>query len=67
MPTASASRSVAARRGQSHHRVAALPNEQSEASFVCREILRMHAEGMKYQEMAILYRTNAQSRVRKST
>ena len=43
--------------------VAALPNEQSEASFVCREILRMHAEGMKYQEMAILYRTNAQSRV----
>lgn len=43
--------------------VAGLPDEQSEAGFVCREILRMHAEGMKYQEMAILYRTNAQSRV----
>ena len=43
--------------------VAALPDEQSEAGFVCREILRLHAEGMKYQEMAILYRTNAQSRV----
>lgn len=43
--------------------VAALPDEQGEAGFVCREILRLHAEGMRYQEMAILYRTNAQSRV----
>lgn len=43
--------------------VAGLPDEQSEAGYVCREILRLHAEGMKYQEMAILYRTNAQSRV----
>lgn len=43
--------------------VAALPDEQGEAGFVCREVLRLHAEGMKYQDMAILYRTNAQSRV----
>jgi len=43
--------------------VASLPDEQGEAGFVCREILRMHAEGMSYSQMAVLYRTNAQSRV----
>jgi len=43
--------------------VAGLPDEQSEAGYVIREILRLHAEGLKYQDMAILYRTNAQSRV----
>ncbi len=37
-------------------------NEESEAEFVVNEILREVANGRKFSEIAILYRTNAQSR-----
>jgi DNA helicase-2/ATP-dependent DNA helicase PcrA len=38
-------------------------NEHDEASFVAREIDRLHdAEGVRYGDVAVFYRTNAQSR-----
>ena len=40
-----------------------LPNEWEEARLVCREIERFIAEGGDLSEVAVFYRTNAQSRV----
>ncbi len=37
-------------------------NEGDEASFVTREMERQFREGRRYKELAVLYRTNAQSR-----
>ena len=37
-------------------------DDSEEASFVVREMARMSREGRNYKELAILYRTNAQSR-----
>lgn len=39
-----------------------LLNESSEAEFVARHIEKYAAEGISYQDIAVLYRTNAQSR-----
>lgn len=42
---------------------ATCPNEYAEARFISREMLRLHAEEhIPFHEMAILYRTNVQSR-----
>lgn len=41
--------------------------ERDEAEYVVREIMKHQRNGKKYQEMAILYRTNAQSRVLEET
>ncbi|HCY7650567.1 TPA: DNA helicase PcrA [Staphylococcus aureus] len=41
--------------------------ERDEAEFVIREIMKHQRNGKKYQDMAILYRTNAQSRVLEET
>lgn len=38
-------------------------NERGEGEFIARKIEKMVAEGIKYSDIAILYRTNAQSRV----
>ena len=38
-------------------------NEMDEARYVCEHIQRWHADGGRYDESAILYRSNAQSRV----
>ena len=38
-------------------------NEMDEARYVCEQIQRWHAGGGRYDESAILYRSNAQSRV----
>ncbi len=38
-------------------------NEQEEARFVVEQVMDWHAEGHRYDEAAILYRTSAQSRV----
>ena len=38
-------------------------NERDEASFVAKEINKLVDQGAKYSDFAILYRTNAQSRV----
>lgn len=38
-------------------------NEQDEARYIIECIEDKHRQGLKYQEMAILYRSNAQSRV----
>ncbi|GBF04966.1 UvrD/REP helicase [Deinococcus aerius] len=38
-------------------------DHRSEGDFVAEWLTRLHAEGMKFSDMAILYRTNAQSRV----
>lgn len=38
-------------------------NEEDEAGFVCREILNLSGQGTSQKNMAIFYRTNAQSRV----
>jgi DNA helicase-2/ATP-dependent DNA helicase PcrA len=40
-----------------------LDNEREEARFVCREIGRYLDRGRELQDMAVFYRTNAQSRV----
>lgn len=40
-----------------------LSDERDEASMICREIIAMQAENIPYSEMAVLYRTNAQSRI----
>lgn len=37
-------------------------NEYAEAEFVAREISRLNREGRAYQDIAVLYRTHAQSR-----
>ncbi len=37
-------------------------NDGDEASFVTREMERQYREGRRYKELAVLYRTNAQSR-----
>ncbi|RXS18424.1 3'-5' exonuclease, partial [Streptococcus pyogenes] len=41
--------------------------ERDEAEYVVREIMKHQRNGKKYQDMAILYRTNAQSRVLEET
>ena len=38
-------------------------NEHDEARYICEQIQRWHADGGRYSESAILYRSNAQSRV----
>ncbi len=40
----------------------ALPDDLEEARFVAREIARLHRDGRPLGEMAVFYRTNAQSR-----
>ncbi|HEY8488865.1 MAG TPA: UvrD-helicase domain-containing protein, partial [Thermaerobacter sp.] len=42
-------------------------DEHDEAWFVAREMERLHAEGYGYGDMAVLYRTHAQSRVVEET
>ena len=39
------------------------PNTYDEANFIANEIVKKHSEGISYKNMAILYRTNAQSRI----
>ncbi|VED27195.1 DNA helicase PcrA [Staphylococcus warneri] len=41
--------------------------ERDEAEYVVREIMKHQCNGKKYSDMAILYRTNAQSRVLEET
>lgn len=41
----------------------AAPSDFEEAQFVTEESQALHREGLAYQEMAVLYRSNAQSRV----
>ncbi|HCG74317.1 MULTISPECIES: DNA helicase PcrA [Staphylococcus] len=41
--------------------------ERDEAEYVVREIMKHQRNGKKYRDMAILYRTNAQSRVLEET
>lgn len=38
-------------------------NEHNEADFITNQIAQMHFQGAKYNDFAVLYRTNAQSRV----
>lgn len=38
-------------------------NEQDEARYILERIQAVHRDGLKYEEIAILYRSNAQSRV----
>ncbi len=38
-------------------------DHRGEGDFVAEWVTRLHAEGQPFSEMAILYRTNAQSRV----
>ena len=38
-------------------------DEKDEAHYVTSNIKQLHSEGIPYEEMAVLYRTNAQSRV----
>ncbi len=38
-------------------------SDREEARFVCREIRRLRGSGLPYTEMAVFYRTNAQSRL----
>jgi DNA helicase II / ATP-dependent DNA helicase PcrA len=37
-------------------------NETEEAQYVAREVMRLSAQGYTYKDMAVMYRTNAQSR-----
>lgn len=37
-------------------------NETEEAQYVAREVMRLIAQGYDYKDMAVMYRTNAQSR-----
>lgn len=39
-----------------------LDNERAEARYAADQIYRLHREGRKYSDFAVLYRTNAQSR-----
>ena len=41
--------------------------ERDEAEYVVREIIKHRKSGKDYNDMAILYRTNAQSRVLEET
>ena len=43
--------------------IEAAPDDRDEAGFVAREIVRLQAEGFSLREIAVFYRTNAQSRV----
>ncbi|WP_041221050.1 ATP-dependent helicase [Deinococcus geothermalis] len=38
-------------------------DQRAEGDFVAEWLTRLHAEGMRFSDMAVLYRTNAQSRV----
>lgn len=40
----------------------ACQNEQDEATFVVNEIVRAHRDGVRFSDMAVFFRTNAQSR-----
>ncbi|KAA8492493.1 ATP-dependent DNA helicase PcrA [Porphyridium purpureum] len=44
-------------------RVGKFPSDYAEASFLCEEAIRLHAKGIPWSEMAVIYRTNIQSRV----
>ncbi len=44
-------------------RVYEAPNDVEEANFIVNEIRQLKSEGVKLSEMALLYRSNAQSRV----
>lgn len=44
-------------------RLAVLPSAEEEVRFVQRNLEQLHAEGHLWQDMAVLYRTNAQSRL----
>lgn len=44
-------------------RVYNAPNDFDEAAFIVNEVKALHAEGVALSEMALLYRSNAQSRV----
>ena len=44
-------------------RVYNAPNDFDEAAFIVEEVKTLHAEGIPLSEMALLYRSNAQSRV----
>ncbi len=44
-------------------RILKLPSDTNEADWVCQEVQHLKAEGIPYREMAVLYRSNAQSRV----
>jgi len=44
-------------------RVYNAPNDFDEAAFIVEEVKTLHAEGIALSEMALLYRSNAQSRV----
>ena len=44
-------------------RVYNAPNDFDEAAFIVEEVKALHAEGIALSEMALLYRSNAQSRV----
>jgi DNA helicase-2/ATP-dependent DNA helicase PcrA len=37
-------------------------NENEEAQYVAREVMRLNAQGYNYKDIAVMYRTNAQSR-----
>lgn len=37
-------------------------NDEDEGAFVCREAMRLNSQGRPFSDMAIFYRTNAQSR-----
>ena len=38
-------------------------SDKKEAEFVSNEVIKLHKEGIPYKEMAVFYRTNAQSRL----
>lgn len=38
-------------------------SDKKEAEFVCTKIKQLHEQGIAYKEMAVFYRTNAQSRI----
>jgi DNA helicase-2/ATP-dependent DNA helicase PcrA len=44
-------------------RVYAAANDEEEARFIVDEVKQLHREGMALSEMALLYRSNAQSRI----
>ncbi|PIX05387.1 MAG: DNA helicase II [Gallionellales bacterium CG_4_8_14_3_um_filter_54_18] len=44
-------------------RVYEAPNDVEEANFIISEIKQLHSDGVRLAEMALLYRSNAQSRV----
>jgi DNA helicase-2/ATP-dependent DNA helicase PcrA len=48
-------------------RIYAAANDEEEARFVVDEVKQLHREGMPLSEMALLYRSNAQSRILEHT